>query len=146
MLPAYLHVQHMSIKAIRATYAGTRAFFTKTVLSHLFWVHVTWYIWHSATINVGLNTLLFSASAMPVSDIIALAATLNNDGIVNFPGTNGTGAFAVAAVNVVATETITASAGTGVQHSVRPTQTLASAFPRLAAMSRRRQCQRDTDV
>lgn len=65
---------------------------------------------------MGLNTLLFSASAMPVSDIIALAATLNKDGIVNVPGTNGTGAFAVAAVNVVATETITASADTGVQH------------------------------
>ena len=35
---------------------------------------------------VGLNTLLLSASATPVPDIVALAATLTNDGIVNIPG------------------------------------------------------------
>ena len=35
---------------------------------------------------VGINTLLLSASATPVPDIVALAATLNNDGIVNIPG------------------------------------------------------------
>ena len=66
-----------------------------------------------APINVGLNTLLLSASATPVPDIVALGATLSNDGIVNIPGTNGTGAFAVATVNVGATEAITASADTG---------------------------------
>ena len=49
---------------------------------------------------VGINTLLLSASATPVPDIVALAATLNNDGIVNIPGTHGTGIFAVATVNV----------------------------------------------
>ena len=62
---------------------------------------------------IGLNTLLFSASAAPVPDIVALGATVNNDGIVNIPGTAGTGAFAVATVNVGASGTITASADTG---------------------------------
>jgi hypothetical protein len=66
-----------------------------------------------APINTGLNTLLFSGSTAPVPDVVALAATLTNDGIVNIPGTNGTGAFAVATVNVGATGPITASADTG---------------------------------
>jgi hypothetical protein len=61
----------------------------------------------------GINTLLFSGSASPVPDIVALAATLTNDGIANIPGTNGTGAFAVATVNVGASGNITASADTG---------------------------------
>jgi hypothetical protein len=66
-----------------------------------------------APINSGLNTLLFSASATPVPDIVALAATVTGDGIVNIPGTTGTGAFAVATVNVGAGGNITASADTG---------------------------------
>jgi len=66
-----------------------------------------------APINVGLNTLLLSASATPVPDIVALAATPTNDGIVNILGATGTGAFAVATVNVGASGSITASAGTG---------------------------------
>ena len=66
-----------------------------------------------APINTGLNTLLLSASVTPVPDIVALAATPTNDGIVNIPGTDGTGAFAVAAVNVGASGSITASADTG---------------------------------
>jgi Right handed beta helix region len=66
-----------------------------------------------APINIGLNTLLLSASVIPVPDIVALAATATNDGIVNIPGTNGTGAFAVATVNVGAGGSITASADTG---------------------------------
>ena len=65
------------------------------------------------TINQGPDTLLFSASATPVPDIVALGATLNNDGIVNIPGTTGTGVFAVATVNVGASGSITASADTG---------------------------------
>ena len=48
-----------------------------------------------------------------VPDIVALAATTTNDGIVNIPGTNGAGAFAVATVNVGAAGSITASADTG---------------------------------
>ena len=58
-----------------------------------------------APINVGLNTLLLSASNTPVPDIVALAATPTNDGIVNIPGTSGTGVFAVATVNVGASGT-----------------------------------------
>jgi hypothetical protein len=57
--------------------------------------------------------LLLSASNTPVPDIVALAATITNNGIVNVPGTMGTGAFAVATVNVGASGNITASADTG---------------------------------
>jgi hypothetical protein len=66
-----------------------------------------------APIRAGVNTFLFSASASPTPDIMALAATLNNDGIVNIPGANGTGVFALAAVNVGAGDTITVAADTG---------------------------------
>jgi hypothetical protein len=64
-----------------------------------------------APVNVGLNTLFFSASATPLPDIVALAAA--SGGIVNIPGASGAGAFAVATVNVGATGTITASVDTG---------------------------------
>ena len=63
-----------------------------------------------ARINTGLNTLLFSASSTPVPDIVALGATLNNDGIVNV---ESTGVFSVATVNVGASGVITVSADTG---------------------------------
>ena len=66
-----------------------------------------------APIISGLNTLLFSASATPTPDIMALVATLSGDGIVNIPGTNGTGVFAVATVNMGAGDTLTVSADTG---------------------------------
>ena len=62
---------------------------------------------------VGINTLLLSASPTPVPDIVALAATLSNDGIVNIPGTDGTGIFAVATVNLGASGSITATTDTG---------------------------------
>jgi hypothetical protein len=63
-----------------------------------------------APIHTGLNTLLLSASATPVPDIVALAATLNNDGIVTLAST---GVFAAATVNAGASASITASADTG---------------------------------
>jgi Subtilase family len=66
-----------------------------------------------AAINSGLNTLLLSASPTPIPDIVALAATTTNDGIVNILGINATGAFAVATVNVGVSGNITASADTG---------------------------------
>jgi hypothetical protein len=66
-----------------------------------------------APVLVGLNTLLFSASNTPVPDIVALAATATNDGIVNILGTTGIGAFAVATVNLGASGSLTASADTG---------------------------------
>ena len=62
---------------------------------------------------VGINTLFFSASTTPVPDILALAATLTNDGIVNIPGTTGTGVFAVATVNLGASGGIAATVDTG---------------------------------
>jgi pimeloyl-ACP methyl ester carboxylesterase len=78
-------------------------------------VHLSFHCANSdrAPIQTGLNTLLLSASATPVPDLVALAATLTNDGIVDIPGTTGRGAFAVATANVGAGETITASADTG---------------------------------
>ncbi len=65
----------------------------------------------SATI-VGVNTLLISASVTPVPDIVALVAS-SDPGIVDIPGSSGTGVFAVATVNVGAGATITVSADTG---------------------------------
>jgi hypothetical protein len=67
-----------------------------------------------APITRGVNTFLLSAATGPVPDIIALAATMTRDGIVNIPGADGTGAFAVATVNVGgAGGPITVSADTG---------------------------------
>ena len=66
-----------------------------------------------APVISGLNTLLFSASASPTPDLMALVATLTGDGIVNIPGPNDTGVFAVATVNMGAGDTITVLADTG---------------------------------
>ncbi len=66
-----------------------------------------------APVQTGLNTLLFSASDTLVPDIVALAATLENDGVVTIPGPSGTGVFAVATINVGASGTVTVSAHTG---------------------------------
>ena len=60
--------------------------------------------------NVGLNTLLLSASATPAPDMLALAATQNNDGIVTLAST---GVFAVATANVGTSGSVTVSADTG---------------------------------
>jgi len=48
----------------------------------------------------GLNTLLFSATASNAADIVALAATTSNDGIVKLGATTRAGAFSVATINV----------------------------------------------
>jgi len=60
-----------------------------------------------------VNTLLLSYWFTPPPDIVALAATTSNDGTLHIPGAAGTGAFAVAAVNVGATATIIAQATVG---------------------------------
>jgi streptogramin lyase len=60
-----------------------------------------------------LNTLLLSASATPVPDIIATVATASNDGILDIAGTAGSAAMAVATADVGAGGTITATANTG---------------------------------
>jgi hypothetical protein len=61
----------------------------------------------------GLDTLELSAWDSPVPDIVALAATVGNTGIVMIPGTLGTGAFAVAVTNLGAAGTITVFADAG---------------------------------
>jgi hypothetical protein len=66
-----------------------------------------------APVVIGLNTLLLSASTTPVPDIMALASTSTNDGIVNVFGTTGTAAFAVATANAGASGNITAFVDTG---------------------------------
>jgi streptogramin lyase len=60
----------------------------------------------------GINTLELSASATPVPDIVALAAS-GDPGFVDIPGATGSGAFAVATVNLGSDATITAAANTG---------------------------------
>jgi hypothetical protein len=67
----------------------------------------------AAPIVSGIDTLLLSASTTPGPDIVALAATLTNDGIVHIPGTTGMGIFSVAAVNLGAGATITVSVDMG---------------------------------
>ena len=67
---------------------------------------------NAAPVSPGLNTLLLSASATPVPDIIALVASLD-PGYVDIPGATGTGAFAVATINLGNAASITVSADTG---------------------------------
>jgi glucose/arabinose dehydrogenase len=65
-----------------------------------------------APVLTGVNTLLLSASTLPAPDVVALAATAGGNGIVDVSPSTQTGAFAVAAVNVGAGDTITATAHT----------------------------------
>ena len=53
----------------------------------------------------GINTLLLSASATPVPDIIALAATVSNDGIANIKPSTKIGVFTVAVTNLGSADT-----------------------------------------
>jgi hypothetical protein len=66
-----------------------------------------------APVTPGVNTLLLSASASPAPDIIALAATASNDGILHIPSASRVGAFAVATANLGASAMIIATANTG---------------------------------
>jgi beta-glucanase (GH16 family) len=61
----------------------------------------------------GVNTLLLSASTSQVADLVALAATLQNDGILHVTGSPQQGAFAVAIINLGSSASITATADTG---------------------------------
>ena len=65
---------------------------------------------HAAPL-VGVNTIDLLFSATPIPDIIALAATVTNDGTVHLA--NDVGAFAVAADNAGAAGTLTVTADTG---------------------------------
>ncbi len=66
-----------------------------------------------APVTTGLNTLLLSASNTAGPDVVALAATASENGIVAVPGPSGANAFSVATVNVGVGASITASADTG---------------------------------
>jgi hypothetical protein len=66
-----------------------------------------------APVIAGVNTLLLSASATPIPDIVALAATVDNTGIVTLAPATRAGVFAVATVNLGVTGSITAAADTG---------------------------------
>ena len=66
-----------------------------------------------ANFVVGINTLQLSASTTPVTDVVALAATESEDGIVNLAPATGNGVFAVATVNVGVSGTVFVEADTG---------------------------------
>jgi YVTN family beta-propeller protein len=67
-----------------------------------------------APVITGVNTVDLAFSSTPIADVVALAATASNDGVVTVPQSqNADGAFAVASVNVGATDTLTVSADTG---------------------------------
>ena len=77
----------------------------------------------SITAIAGVNTLQFRASTSPVIDMVALVATLNNNGFVDVPGNTGTGVFAVATTNLGIAGDVTAQVNTGV-NAVPVTATL----------------------
>ena len=66
-----------------------------------------------ATVITGINTLLLSASTTPVPDIIALAATITQDGVATLDPNSRVGVFAVATSNVGSSGAITMTADTG---------------------------------
>ena len=61
----------------------------------------------------GVNTLLLSATSTPAPDIIELAVTPSNDGLLSIAGTPGVGAFIVVTLNLGASGLMTAMADTG---------------------------------
>lgn len=62
---------------------------------------------------VGVNTLLFSAPGGLSADVVAVAATRGNDGIVEVPGAPGTGLFTVGSTNVGDAAAMTVEPDTG---------------------------------
>jgi glucose/arabinose dehydrogenase len=75
----------------------------------------------AAPIARGVNTLLLAADTHPAADVVAVAATVDNDGIVIVPAYDGAGAFAVATTNLGASALITASVDTaGVDLPITP--------------------------
>jgi alpha-tubulin suppressor-like RCC1 family protein len=60
----------------------------------------------------GLNRFTLSASATPSPDIIAIASTISNDGIVTVP-VSGSNVFAAASLNIGAAGTLTVQADDG---------------------------------
>jgi len=58
----------------------------------------------------GLNRFEVSSAAGTVPDLIAIVATVSNDGIANIPGNTATGFFSASAINIGAAGTFTAYA------------------------------------
>jgi uncharacterized protein GlcG (DUF336 family) len=67
----------------------------------------------AAPLATGVNDLLLSSSTTPTPDLVALEATMTNDGIVHIATNNDTGAFAIASVNVGTSADVTVSVDTG---------------------------------
>ena len=61
----------------------------------------------------GVDTVDLTMSSTPVADIIALAATPTNNGLLELPNGGSGGAFAVASTNIGITAPITVSVDTG---------------------------------
>ena len=55
----------------------------------------------AAAVFSGLNTILLTSAATAVPDVVAIAATLGNDGYADIDGVNGTGVFSVATSTLV---------------------------------------------
>jgi virginiamycin B lyase len=81
---------------------------------------------------IGVNSFLLASSATQTPDVVALSATATSDGIVNIPGTSGTGAFAIATVNVGTGGPIIAFLDTG-SATVNATFTLCQTNPTTGA-------------
>ncbi|WP_296807961.1 hypothetical protein [Thiocapsa sp.] len=79
-----------------------------------------------ASSYAGLNTFILSASSNTPPDLLAVGATPSGDGVVRLPGREGTGFFAVAAINIGSPGTVTASVddgGRGLPLSLRVCET-----------------------
>lgn len=61
----------------------------------------------------GINTLLFSAEAIPSADVIALAATIDQDGIVKLDSETDSGVFSMATVNLGASSDVMVTVDSG---------------------------------
>ena len=66
-----------------------------------------------AAIVSGLDTLLLNVSSTPTADIVALVATVTNDGILTFASEEDARAFAVASINLGPDATITVTPDLG---------------------------------
>ena len=73
-----------------------------------------------APVAAGVNGFSLSADRDPLADLIMIAASPSNDGVARIPGTNGTGFFTVAAVNIGSEETLTFSATASGEANVSP--------------------------
>jgi hypothetical protein len=67
----------------------------------------------SAPSRAGLNTFILSAAAVAPPDLLAIGVTPSGDGVVRLPSRNGTGLFAVAAVNIGSGGMVTVSPDDG---------------------------------